>query len=187
MDTLKERTIYSDTDSVIYIQKCGQPPAVTCGDKLGDMSNWLGLDEYIEEFVSGGPKNYSYRMANARTLEKETVCKVRGITLNYAAAQLVNFDNIRHMILNADAGDVIIVRTERKVKRKTRKCDGSGLHGADTVPIVSKPEEKVYRISFNKRRRLENQNSVPLEYVKDGQGCSTSICVKFFSVSFLRV
>lgn len=26
------RTTYYDTDSVIYVQKCGQPPAVTCGD-----------------------------------------------------------------------------------------------------------------------------------------------------------
>jgi hypothetical protein len=55
LDALKERAIYCDTDSVIYIQKCGQPPAVTCGDKLGDMTDELGPDEYIE-FVSGGPQ-----------------------------------------------------------------------------------------------------------------------------------
>jgi len=33
---------------------------VTCDDKLGDMTNELGSDEYIKEFVSGGPKNYAY-------------------------------------------------------------------------------------------------------------------------------
>jgi hypothetical protein len=49
---LKERAIYCNTKTVIYIQKCGQPPAVTCGDKLGDMTNELGADEHIEEFVS---------------------------------------------------------------------------------------------------------------------------------------
>jgi len=57
LDVLKERAMYCDTDSVIYVQKCGQPPAVSCGDKLGDMTNELGCDEHIEEFVSVGSKN----------------------------------------------------------------------------------------------------------------------------------
>lgn len=60
LDALKENAIYYDTDSVIYIQKCGQPAAVTCGNKLGDMSNELGPDEYISEIVSVGPKNYAF-------------------------------------------------------------------------------------------------------------------------------
>jgi hypothetical protein len=114
LDALKENAIYCDTNTVIYIQKCGQPPTMTCGDKLGDMKNELEPDEYIEEFVSGGPKNYAYRTVNSKTKEKKAVCKVRGITLNYAAAQLVNFDSIRDMILGIDAPDVITVRTERK-------------------------------------------------------------------------
>jgi hypothetical protein len=33
LDALKERAIYCDTDSVIYIKKCVQPSAVTCGHK----------------------------------------------------------------------------------------------------------------------------------------------------------
>ena len=32
-DALKESVIYRHIDSVIYIQKCGQPPADTCGDQ----------------------------------------------------------------------------------------------------------------------------------------------------------
>jgi hypothetical protein len=91
---LKE-ALYCDTDSVIYLQKCGHPPAVTCGDKQGNMNNELRRNEYISEFVSGGPKNYAYKIVNASTSEKKTVCKVRGMTLNYAASQLVNFDSIR--------------------------------------------------------------------------------------------
>jgi hypothetical protein len=165
LDVLKERAIYCDTDSVIYIQKCGQPPAVTCGDRLGDMTNELRSDEHIEEFVSAGPKNYAYK-----TSKNKTVCKVRGITLNYATALLVNFDSIRDMILGTDAAaDVITVRTERKIKRKKRTCDGSGPSSAGVATIVSEPEEKNYRVSFHKRRRLDNFDSVPFGYIKDEQ------------------
>ena len=117
---------------------------MTCGDKLGDMTNELGSDEYVKQFVSGGPKNYAYKIVNYNTLETKTVCKVRGIIPNYPADQLVNFDSIRDMILGVYATDVITVLTNKKINRKMKKC------GADTATIVSEPEEKVYRISFNK-------------------------------------
>ena len=68
---------------------------MTCGDKLGDMANELGPDEYISEFVSGGPKIDAFIKVNVRTSEKKTVCKGRGITLNFVKSQFVNFDNIK--------------------------------------------------------------------------------------------
>jgi hypothetical protein len=39
------------------VQKFGQPPAVSCRDKLGDMTKELGSNEHIEELAFGGPKN----------------------------------------------------------------------------------------------------------------------------------
>jgi hypothetical protein len=54
---LKERVVYSDTNSVICGQ-CGQTPVVTSGDKLGDMMNELGPDEYSKELVPGGPRKW---------------------------------------------------------------------------------------------------------------------------------
>jgi hypothetical protein len=78
---------------------------------------------------------------NARTLEKKTVCKVRRITLNYTATQFVNFDSIRDMILGADARDIITVLTDRTIKPKIRKWDGSGLPGPDTAVIFSELEK----------------------------------------------
>jgi hypothetical protein len=73
LDLLKERAIYCDTDSVIYIQKCGELPAVACGDKLGDMTIKLGREEYVKEFAPGGPKNYAYKIVKASRLETKTV------------------------------------------------------------------------------------------------------------------
>lgn len=81
--------------------------------------------------------------------------KERVISLNYSAAQLVNFYSIRVMILGADTGDSIIVRIEWKIKRKTRMFNDSVVTGAKAVAIVSEPEAKVYILSFSKYRRLE--------------------------------
>ena len=58
---LQERAIYTDTDSVIYIQKDDESPLIECGDKLGSMTNKLQPGECIDEFVSGGTKNDAYR------------------------------------------------------------------------------------------------------------------------------
>jgi len=56
----------------------------------------------------------------------------------------VNFDSIRGMFLGVDAKNVITVRTERKIKRKMKMCDGIGLPGTDSMVIVSEPTGKVY-------------------------------------------
>ena len=61
------------------------------------------------------------------TGEQNTVCKVRGITLNYSASQRVNFEKIRDMILNRDVKETVTVRTEKKIERKrdTAACTSS--------------------------------------------------------------
>ncbi|KAJ8940769.1 hypothetical protein NQ318_000862, partial [Aromia moschata] len=67
-------------------------------------------------FVSGGPKKYAYRVFSTRDKEERVVCKVKGISLNYAASQLVNFEIIKSMILEPmSAGPVSI--TSRNILR----------------------------------------------------------------------
>jgi len=76
---------------------------IETGDKLGDMTSELRPSAFISEFVSGGPKNYAYRVIADGTggeVEK-TVCKVRGMTLNYNVSKLVNFERIKDMILRS--------------------------------------------------------------------------------------
>jgi len=112
--------------------------------------------EFICEFVSGGPKNYAYKSIDSVTGKEKTSCKVRGITLNYSASQLVNFESIRRMILKGET-DTGTVHTERKIKRK---------RGNARVQIVTEPEDKTYRVSFFKRRRLHENTSVPCGYIR---------------------
>ena len=82
LDRLGERAIHCDTDSVIYIQPRDEPVLIETGDKLGDMTSELRTTDYISEFVSGGPKNYAYRVIDSASCGVTTDCKVRGITLN---------------------------------------------------------------------------------------------------------
>ena len=89
------------------------------------MQSELKKGEIIVEVVCVGPKNYAYKTYNSSTGESKTVCKVRGITLNYSASQLVNFEKIKDMILSKKDDETVIVRTENKIKGK--RIDG-GVH-----------------------------------------------------------
>ncbi|PIK46161.1 hypothetical protein BSL78_16982 [Apostichopus japonicus] len=79
LDRLQERVLYFDTDSIIYVTKPGEwePPT---GDYLGDLTNEIDPKDgqFIASFCTGGPKNYAYTLDSGMS-----VCKVRGITLNY--------------------------------------------------------------------------------------------------------
>jgi hypothetical protein len=146
--------IYCDTDSVIFIQPSEEPWPIATGDKLGEMQTELKPSEFIDKVVCAGPKNYAYRLITNEG--EKTVCKIRGITLNYHASKLVNFEVIKAMILK-DGESVVNVHTEHKIKRK-RKA------GA-TVAIVIQTENKRYRIFFFKRRGMYDHSSVPLGYI----------------------
>ena len=160
LDTLQTRALYVDTDSVLYIQPSDDGPLVPTGDRLGDVTSELKPCEYISEYVSGGPKNYAYRTHNTETGAQATVCKVRGITLNYSASQLVNFKAMKQLILRGKDTDTVTVHTSQKIKRKPCSDDDG------RVGIVTEPEGKTYRVSFLKRRRLQDNTSVPFGYIK---------------------
>jgi len=83
------------------------------------MTSELRTTEYTSEFVSGGPKNYAYRVIDTGTGESTTLCKVRGIALNYSAKQLFNFNVIRDMIIGSGE-PTVMVHTVRKIKRKRK-------------------------------------------------------------------
>ena len=64
LDTLQKRALYTDTDSVIYIQPRDGAALVKTGDCLGDMTSDLKPCEYTSEFVIGTPEEL--RVPNAQ-------------------------------------------------------------------------------------------------------------------------
>ena len=116
LDKLGERALYCDRQCYIRAEDVRTAPDRI--DALGYMTSELKANEYISEYVSGGPKNYAYKQCNSVTGEAKTDCKVRGITFNYKASQLVNFDIIKDLVLNERSYSTVTVRTDKKIKRK---------------------------------------------------------------------
>ena len=61
LDRRQERAIYWNTDSVVYVQPREGLALVETGDNLGAMTSEIRPSEFIEEFVSGGPKTIPTR------------------------------------------------------------------------------------------------------------------------------
>lgn len=85
---------------MIYITRPGDVYQPKMGSFLGDMTNELedyGQGAYIEEFVSGGPKNYGFKVRKPDG-KVEYVVKIRGFTLNHHAAKRLNFGTLKRMV-----------------------------------------------------------------------------------------
>ena len=152
LSELGESVLYSDADSVVFIQNVDEPPKVKTGDYLGHLTDELeefGSGSYNQEFVSGGLKNYAFSVFCLLTGKGTTKCKVKHITLNYENSKVVNFTTLRDMILK-DAAPVR-VHNPKKIKGKH---DG----------VVSEPETKEYKVVCKKSRLVDNFDSYPYGY-----------------------
>ncbi len=136
--------LYNDTDSIVFTTKTGEkkPPL---GDYLGDLTD-EHPGNHILEFVTGGPKNYAYKLANPDASGNRTICKVRGITLNYKNSMDINFDTIMNMVTN-ERDKTITVTDSNKISR-------------DRSRIITRTERKNYKIIYDKRA-LKGRDTVP--------------------------
>ncbi|XP_074596429.1 uncharacterized protein LOC141857628 [Brevipalpus obovatus] len=86
--------IYFDTDSLVYSRKLADRE-IESGDHLGQLKDEI-LSDYgsgasIQEFVTCGPKNYAFNVRLADGTIKSKI-KTKGITLNKATLQFINYD-----------------------------------------------------------------------------------------------
>jgi hypothetical protein len=153
LNRLGQSVLYYHTDSVVYVQKTAEPPTIAIGDYLGDLTDELqeyGSGSYIDEFVSGGPKNYAFSVICPSTGKRTYKCKVKGITLNYDTSKVVNFDTLKTTI--HENAPPVHVHNPKKIKRK-HVCD-----------VVTDPKSKEYKVFFKKRRLIDNFDSLPYGY-----------------------
>lgn len=102
------RLLYSDTDSIFYARKEGATGGIQEGEQLGDMKREYA-NRRIVEFVTAGPKNYSYRHFNyANSNDEQFVTKVRGFELNSEAAASIHFDAVKQVMFDSFSLDAIL-------------------------------------------------------------------------------
>ena len=141
LDLLGDRVLYSDTDSIIFLRRMGDPTDVPAlGDFLGDFTDELDTGDYIIEFCAGGPKNYGYL-----THRGVRECKVRGFSLNVEGSQQLNYDVLRQNTLDEleqplDNPRVIPITQTHAIHRNAKEYQ-----------LTSGPKIKQYRLVYNKR------------------------------------
>ena len=147
LEMLQERVLYFDTDSIIFKSPRNiADEVIPTGSALGDLTDELGGPEkFITSFVSGGPKNYSFKVSDGSV--KMTV---KGITLNKRNASVVTFDLLKELVLKEGREKVQVV-DPRHFYRDPFKGE-----------ISTKPHAKTYQMVYTKRRILpDGVNTVP--------------------------
>ena len=139
LEQLGERVIYYDTDSIIYWTEETQATPVL-GDYLGDFTSELGDDDYIVEFVSGGPKNYGYQ-----TKLGHVECKVRGFRLNSEGKSQLNYNVMRQNVLDEIQKPLLKPRQTQIIKTHQIVRDPK------YYLLFTFPEYKQYQLVYDKR------------------------------------
>ena len=143
LQPLDARVLYFDTDSIIYQHVEGQfNPTIV--NSLGGWTDELDGDRIVK-FISGGPKNYAFE-----TEKGHSVQKVKGITLNYRASQIVTLEALEKMI-HQEIGD-LQVNYPHKINRNKR-------HELHTRPLA-----KTYQIVYDKRQVIGQYQTLPFGY-----------------------
>ena len=104
-----------------------------------------GDDAYIEEFVSGGPKHYAYRVrkGDGSTVEK---IKIRGFTINHSTAALLNMSALKEKVFDF----VQAIDTEDS-EENYAIVEQPRIGRTEARQVVTREGVKKHRIVYNKR------------------------------------
>ena len=156
LEKLDRRVLYYDTDSCVFVcneRAKNEEYRPHIGSLLGDMTDELGQNIYIETFLSGGPKFYAYRATDSSTGEKFDCCKIREIRLNYNNTLKINFDSINRLIESFFVVDPSSIKLNFRAIRRMLDHD-----------VVTRDEVKTCCIVLNKRRYVSKELSLSFGY-----------------------
>ena len=157
LQTLDERALYYDTDSVFYVTDLRNENHIELpvGSMLGELTDELscyGQGSYIKTLVSGGPKFYAYEYVKGKDSSLGYICKVKGIRLNFENSDKMNFKSIREMIVNP---------SKRVVELSSTTIRRTPLH-----QVITSKEIKKCQPVYGKRRYEDLTKSYPFGYKK---------------------
>ena len=161
MRKLDNRVLYYDTDSIIFSAKDDEyiPPL---REYLGHLTNELICKDFackiteckghwIEEFISCGQKNYTFRLNTG-----EIVCKVRGFCLNHRhrSSLIINFQTMKKALfawMKKEPVELVTVKTELVRNKYDPK-------------IVNRTVSKKYSVVYDKRKVLPDLTTLPFGF-----------------------
>ena len=143
IDYLKEKVLYFDTDSIIYVDDGTKN--IKTGDMLGDMTDELS-GKGITNFISTGPKSYSLKYG-----ANKQKSAIKGFKLNHENGSILNHDSLSK-IVNKQIRDRTII-DENKITRKNQE-------------IINTYCEKVFKFAYDKRviRQINEDHIDTLSY-----------------------
>ena len=137
LDYLREKVLYFDTDSIIYVDDGTKN--VKTGDMLGDMTDEISC-KGITNFVSTGPKSYSFKYG-----DNEQKSAIKGFTLNHENSSILNHDSRSKLVIQ-QIRELTIVN-EKKITRKNHE-------------IVNKYCEEVFKFGYDKRVKQIDEDHI---------------------------
>ncbi len=147
MDKLGDRLLYCDTDSVVFTSKEGEyePPT---GPFLGDLTDEVGPGDHIIQFVTSGPKSYSFVTAKGK------VCmKVKGVTFSALNSAAITTDSmielVHHYVKGRDDSRYILTQNNNIVRNKKQ------------MTLHNRSFEKKFKVVYDKRVLLPDFTTIP--------------------------
>lgn len=140
LSKLNERVLYHDTDSVIYTTADSDEEEISTGSLLGMWSDECKdpNTNWIQEFVSLGPKTYAYL-----TKKGDQVVKCKGMTFIPKTKELLNMSSMLKLLTGDE--DEVCVEYDKKIVRDVKE---------KKLRTVSM--EKRVQFAYNKRRLLDD-------------------------------
>ncbi|GFT35662.1 uncharacterized protein TNCV_2849541 [Trichonephila clavipes] len=145
IEKLNESVLYFDTDSIIYKSDGMNDPPL--GNFLGEFTDELNGGT-ITSFVTGGPKNYAYKLSDG-----SEVCKIRGFTLNFQNSLVLNYESVKELVSSMDASRFMTIANPRKITRDKKKRK-----------VENEIESKTYKMVYDKRVIQDDFSTLPYGY-----------------------
>lgn len=150
------RLLYCDTDSIIYLDRPNKaaPDDLPIGNGLGQLTNTLekyGRNSYIVKFCSIAPKAYSYVVYDPDSKKTYEVNKCKGISVSSCHSEkLLTYENFEKFIDGSQSK--LTFTNNSKIKRKSN------------FKVVTEPESKNIKFTYNKRIIIYDNITVPYGY-----------------------